>query len=86
MDDFDYQDTISHTTSHLSNSMTGRIEIVDRLSGRRRWTVEQKLAILRDTFGCEGSVHSACERHEIGSGQLYRDVQAQWCRTPSLYH
>ena len=30
-----------------------------------------QLAILRDAFGCEGSVRSACERHEIGSGQLY---------------
>lgn len=51
--------------------MTGRVEIVGRVSGRRRWTVEQKLAILRDAFGCEGSVRSACERHEIGSMQLY---------------
>jgi transposase len=71
MDDFDDQDSSSHTTSHLSTRMTGRIEIVGRVSGRRRWTVEQKLAILRDAFGCEGSVRSACERHEIGSGQLY---------------
>lgn len=71
MDDFDDQDSSSHTTSHLSTRMTGRIEIVGRVSGRRRWTVEQKLAILRDAFGCEGSVSSACERHEIGSGQLY---------------
>ena len=28
--------------------MTTRIEVVGRVSGRRRWTVEQKLAILRD--------------------------------------
>ncbi|TAL07268.1 MAG: transposase [Chloroflexota bacterium] len=51
--------------------MTTRIEIVGRVSGRRRWTVEQKLAILRDAFGSGGSVRSACERHEVGSGQLY---------------
>ncbi len=55
----------------MSDRMTTRIEVVDRVSGRRRWTVEQKLAILRDAFGCEGSVRAACERHEIGSGQLY---------------
>lgn len=30
--------------------MTTRMEIVGRVSGRRRWTVEQKLAILRDAF------------------------------------
>lgn len=34
--------------------MTTRIEVVGRISGRRRWTVEQKLAILRDAFGPDG--------------------------------
>ena len=67
MDDFDDQDSSSHTSGH----MTGRVEIVGRVSGRRRWTVEQKLAILRDAFGPDGSVRTACERHEVGSGQLY---------------
>lgn len=51
--------------------MTTRIEVVGRVSGRRRWTVEQKLAILRDAFGSSGSVRDACERHDVGSGQLY---------------
>ena len=72
MDDFDATShTSHHTTSHLSTRMTGRVEIVGCVSGRRRWTVEQKLAILRDAFGSAGSVRTACERHEIGSGQLY---------------
>ena len=51
--------------------MSGRIEIVGRVSGRRRWTVEQKLAILRDAFGPDGSVRAAVERHEVGSGAIY---------------
>ncbi|GHH19505.1 transposase [Sphingomonas glacialis] len=51
--------------------MSARIEIVGRVSGRRRWTVEQKLAILRDAFGPEGSVRAAIERHEVGSGAIY---------------
>ena len=38
--------------------MSSRIEIVGRMSGRRRWTVEQKLAILREAFGPGGSVQS----------------------------
>jgi len=59
------------TSAHTSGRMSGRIEVVGRVSGRRRWSVEQKLAILRDAFGAEGSVRSACERHEVGSGQLY---------------
>lgn len=41
------------------------------MSGRRRWTVEQKLAILRDAFGLDGSVVAAVERHEVGSGAIY---------------
>ena len=51
--------------------MTTRMEIVGRVSGRRHWTVEQKLAILRDAFGPEGSVRAAIERHEVGSGAIY---------------
>mgnify|MGYP001324505674 FL=1 len=51
--------------------MTTRVEIVGRVSGRRRWTVEQKLGILRDAFGPGGSVLAAMERHDIGSGPIY---------------
>jgi len=51
--------------------MTGRIEVVARISGRRYWTVEQKLGMLRDAFGSGGSVRTAIERHEISSGLLY---------------
>lgn len=58
-------------SSHTTGRMSGRIEIVGRVSGRRRWTVEQKLAILRDAFGPDGSVRAAVERHEIGSGAIY---------------
>jgi len=58
-------------SGHTSGRMTTRIEVVGRVSGRRRWTVEQKLAILRDAFGSGGSVRDACERHEVGSGQIY---------------
>ena len=58
-------------SSHTTGRMSGRIEIVGRVSGRRRWTVEQKLAILRDAFGPDGSVRAAVERHEVGSGAIY---------------
>lgn len=51
--------------------MTSRIEVIARVSGRRFWTVEQKLAMLRDAFGPGGSVRSAMERHEVTSGLLY---------------
>jgi transposase len=71
LDDSEGDGESGHTTAH----MTTRIEVVGRVSGRRRWTVAQKLAILRDAFGPDGSVRAACERHEIGSGHLYT-----WCR------
>jgi len=51
--------------------MTGRIEVIARVSGRRFWTIEQKLAMLRDAFGPGGSVRRAIERHEVSSGLLY---------------
>jgi transposase len=45
--------------------------VIARVSGRRRWTVEQKLLMLRDAFGSGGCVRTAMERHEVSSGQLY---------------
>jgi transposase len=59
------------TTSHMSGHMTGRMTVIGRVSGRRRWTVEQKLLMLRDAFGSGGCVSMAMERHEVSSGQLY---------------
>lgn len=61
----------ARTTSHTSGRMTGRMEVVARVSGRRKWTTEQKLEILRDAFGPGGSVREAIELHEVSSGLLY---------------
>ena len=58
-------------TSQMSSHMTGRISVIARVSGRRRWTLEQKLGMLRDAFGSGGGVRTAIERHEVSSGQLY---------------
>lgn len=58
-------------TGRTSSRMTSRIEVIARVSGRRFWTVEQKLAMLRDAFGPGGSVRSAVDRHEVTSGLLY---------------
>jgi transposase len=58
-------------TAHTIGRMSGRIKIVGRVSRRRRWTIEQKLAILGDAFGPDGSVRAAVERHEVGSGAIY---------------
>lgn len=58
-------------SSHTSDRMSSRIEVVARVSGRRAWSVEQKLAMLRDAFGPGGSVRASMERHEVTSGLLY---------------
>jgi transposase len=64
-------EVVEGTSGHTTGRMSGRIEVVARVSGRRHWTVEQKLSILRDAFGPNGSVRDTVERHEVGSGQLY---------------
>ena len=55
-------------SGHMSNRMSSRIAVV---GGRRRWSVDQKLAILREAFGPDGSVSATCQRHAVGSGMLY---------------
>lgn len=66
-DDFEQEEASTHT----SGRMTTRIEVAARVSGRRRWTLEEKLAVVRDAFGPSGSVRESCERHDVGSGQVY---------------
>lgn len=58
-------------TSHMSSRMPSRIAVIARVSGRRWWTVDQKLQMLRDAFGSGGCVRTALERHGLSSGQLY---------------
>ena len=52
-------------SGHMSDRMSSRIAVV---GGRRRWSVEQKLVILREAFGPDGSVSATCQRHAVGSG------------------
>ena len=66
--DIESERASGHISSHMSAHASSRIAVV---AGRRRWTVEQKLSMLRDAFGADGSVKAACERHGIGSGQIY---------------
>ena len=77
-------DEVEAPTSH----MTGRMTVIARVSGRRFWTIEQKMAVLRDGFGPGGSRKLAMERHEITSGQLYswrqQAMSGQLSGTPRL--
>lgn len=42
-------------SDHVGGRTTIGIKIVGRVSGNGRWAVEEKLAILRDAFGPDGS-------------------------------
>lgn len=55
-------------SGHMSNHMSSQIAVV---AGRRRWSADEKLSILRETFGSGGSISATCKRHAIGSGLLY---------------
>lgn len=67
-EDFGVSGASALTTGHMSDRMSSRIEVV---GGRRRWSVDQKLSILREAFGPDGSVSVTCQRHAVGSGMLY---------------
>jgi transposase len=60
-----------YATSRTSVRMTGRMTVIARVSGRRLWTVAQKLGMLRDGFGSGSEDRTAIERHEVSSGQLH---------------
>lgn len=64
-------EVLEGSSSHTTGNMSGRVQVIARISGRRIFTVEQKLMILRDAFGPDGSVRAACEQHEVSSGQVY---------------
>ncbi len=51
--------------------MSGRIEVIGRVSGRRRWSDQQKLGILEAAFGRGGTVRAAIDAHEVTTGLLY---------------
>jgi transposase-like protein len=70
----DDADTSSHTTGRMSSSKA-RVQIVGRVSGRRNWTVEQKLAIIGEAFASGSSVGSTLERHEISRCADNRQTQ-----------
>ena len=58
-------------TGHTSARMTGRMEVVGRVSGRRSWSDEEKLEILAEAFRPGVRVRDVLERREISSGLVY---------------
>ncbi len=51
--------------------MTGRMEVVGRLSGRRRWSDAEKLEILAEAFHPGVRVCDVIARREVSSSLIY---------------
>jgi transposase len=51
--------------------MTGRVEVVGRVSGRRSWSDEEKLDILAEAFRPGVRVRDVIARREVSSSLIY---------------
>jgi transposase len=51
--------------------MTSRMEVVGRVSGRRRWSDAEKLEILAEAFRPGGRVCDVIARREVSSSLIY---------------
>ena len=51
--------------------MTGRVEVVGRVSGRRSWSDEEKLEILAEAFRPGVRVRDVMARREVSSSLIY---------------
>ena len=49
----------------------GRVEVVTRSEGRRRWSDGDKQKILQETLEPGATVMAVAKRHGIGTGQIY---------------
>lgn len=63
-------DTSTHMSSHIG-ARTQRIEVITRGERRRRWSVEEKQAIVEETLVPNASIMAIARKHGIGTGQLY---------------
>jgi transposase len=56
-------------------SMTGkieRVEVITSVQRRRRWSAEEKAAIVQETYAPGMSVSLVAQRHRIAPNQLFR--------------
>ena len=50
---------------------TQRIEVITRTEKRRRWSAEEKQAIVAESVAGTASITAIARKHGIGTGQLY---------------
>jgi transposase len=66
--------TESDASSHKSARMTAprpRIEVITGVERRRRWSWDQKRAIVEESLSPRASAAGIARKHGIGTGQLY---------------
>ena len=63
-------DQSTHMSAHKS-ARTQRIEVITRGERRRRWSAEEKQAIVAESAAPNISIAGIARRHGIGTGQLY---------------
>jgi transposase len=62
--------TSTHTSDRKS-ARSQRIELITRGERRRRWSLEEKQAIVAESLTPNASLTAVARRHEIGTGLLY---------------
>src|SRR3954449_3266816 len=60
----------THTSTRMSAQIQ-RIEVITRTEKRRRWSAEEKQAIVAESFAGATSITAVARKHGIGTGQLY---------------
>ena len=63
-------DASSHTSARMS-APRPRIEVITGVERRRRWSWDQKRAIVQESLAPHASAAAIARRHGIGTGQLY---------------
>ncbi len=68
----DLVDTVeSARTIGRTSTLSSRVEILPQAERRRSWTVEQKLAIVGESFGPDLTPTDVARKHRISTGQIY---------------
>jgi transposase len=71
MDDLVMESDMSTHTSARMSAPRSRIEVITGVERRRRWSWDQKRAIVEDSLTPHASAAAIARKHGIGTGQLY---------------
>jgi transposase len=63
-------DASTHTRARMS-APRPRVEVITGVERRRRWSWDQKRAIVEESLSAHASAGAIARKHGIGTGQLY---------------